>query len=146
MIMAQTGPHGDNPHSHSKLDDLRDEFDTGTFARGQAYAREGKVRHVTRTAKGCEGEVAGNGNNVYRQSVRLERHGDALDIAGSCSCPMDYNCKHVVAVLLAAMNQRGTALAATPSRNAMHGSPMRWLDQPTSRRKSTPPWGALAGS
>jgi hypothetical protein len=87
------------------------------------------VRHVTRTAKGCEGEVAGNGNNVYRQSVRLERHGDALDIAGSCSCPMDYNCKHVVAVLLAAMDQCGTALAATPSGNAMHGSPMRWLDQ-----------------
>jgi uncharacterized Zn finger protein len=67
------------------LDDLRDAFDTGTFARGQAYAREGKVRHVTQTAKSCEGEVAGNGNNVYRQSARLQRQKKARH-ACRCSC------------------------------------------------------------
>ena len=137
MIMAQTDGLGDNPplYHHWRtdmdytLDDLRYEFDTGTFTRGLAYAREGKVRSVAWTAKGCEGEVAGSGNSLYYQSVRLKWQGDALDIAGSCSCPMDYNCKHVVAVLIAAMKQRGKALPVAPSRKTVHSAPLRWLDQ-----------------
>lgn len=75
------------------LGDIRNEFDSGTFARGQAYAREGRVGQFAWTKKGCEGEVAGSGRSVYHQSVRLTRDGAHLDIAGSCSCPMDYNCK-----------------------------------------------------
>ena len=106
------------------LGDIRNEFDSGTFARGQAYAREGRVRKFAWTKKGCEGEVAGSGRSVYRQSVRLTRDGAHLDIAGSCSCPMDYNCKHVVAVLIEAL-----ARSPVPDSGTLGPTTLRWIEQ-----------------
>jgi hypothetical protein len=140
MIMAQTGglgdtacqrSIGDNPALLSPparttmqytLDELRRQFDTGTFSRGQAYAREGMVRKFAWTRKGCDGEVLGSGRNVYHQSVRLTRKASDLDIAGSCSCPMDYNCKHVVALLVDALT-RSPDLPASDSTGAAAPTP-----------------------
>jgi hypothetical protein len=99
------------------VDDIRRQFDSGTLARGQAYAREGKVRKFAWTKNGCNGEVSGSGRSIYHQSVQITRKGSYLDIAGSCSCPMDYNCKHVVAVLVEAL-RRSSALLAPDSASA----------------------------
>jgi hypothetical protein len=116
------------------LDDIRSEFDSGTFARGQAYARDGMVRKFAWTNKGCEGEVAGSGSSVYRQSVRLTSGKGHVDIAGSCSCPMDYNCKHVVALLVEAIKKQEEAFpspvaAAGLRRGEVGNVTVRWLDK-----------------
>jgi len=91
------------------FENLARQFDRATFSRGMAYSRQGNVISVRREGDRIEGRVAGSGRNVYRQTIHLEagRHGIAVD--GTCSCPMDYNCKHVVAVLLAALEQPGGA-------------------------------------
>jgi hypothetical protein len=112
------------------VQDIRDQFDSGTFARGQAYAREGKVRKFGWTKNGCDGEVAGSGRSIYHQSVRVTRKGPRLTIAGSCSCPMDYNCKHVVAVMVEALKRSPELVAPGHSSAAAPASPAAaWLTQ-----------------
>jgi len=109
------------------VEDIRRRFDSGTFARGQAYAREGKVRKIGLTKTGCDGEVSGSGRSIYHQSVRVTRKGSTLSIAGSCSCPMDRNCKHVVAVLLEAL-RRSPELVAPGQSSAVAPVPRAAAD------------------
>ena len=100
---------------HFTAADLSRQFDSSTLARGRAYASEGRVLAVRRDGDGrIEGTVRGSGGKVYRQSIRLGTSSRNLLCDGVCSCPMDYNCKHVVAVLLASLEQApGTALTPT---------------------------------
>jgi superfamily II DNA or RNA helicase len=94
-------------------DDIKRHFDSGTYGRGQAYARNGKVRtlalsdHATR----IDSKVDGSEGHVYKQSIGVRHHASGIRFEGDCSCPMQYNCKHVVAVLLRCLEQA----AATPA-------------------------------
>ena len=86
------------------IDCVRQQFDPATFARGEAYARTGKVIRVKRTADRIDAEVGGSGGNVYVQTIHVAAGSRGVDtVDGYCSCPMDYNCKHVVAALLASI-------------------------------------------
>jgi len=115
------------------VDELRKAFDSGTFARGQAYAREGHVRKFAWADDVCEGAVAGSGRSPYRQKVRVIRKGAHLSISGACSCPMEHNCKHVVALLVESLRQTPEVLAPeTMSLPAISGGTLdsetiRWL-------------------
>jgi hypothetical protein len=115
------------------VDELRKAFDSGTFARGQAYAREGHVRKFAWTKDVCEGAVAGSGRSPYRQKVRMVRKGAHLSISGSCSCPMEHNCKHVVALLVESLRQTPEVLAPEPasvpvvSGDTLGSDTVRWL-------------------
>src|SRR5471030_502576 len=80
-------------------DDVAAGFDAGTLQRGRDYARRGKVLSVTRSGDDIKGEVSGSGGQRYRQDVRIKSGPRGMRFDGDCSCPMDYNCKHVVAVL-----------------------------------------------
>ena len=75
------------------------------FSRGAAYFRQGKVVDVE--VEGDDfvtGEVSGSGRRVYQQDIGLvwSRNGSLMEIEGSCTCPVGWNCKHVAAVMLAA--------------------------------------------
>jgi superfamily II DNA or RNA helicase len=76
-----------------------------TFARGRAYARDGAVRSSRWTLGGSclVGEVQGNDTQPYAVEVLVSTSatGRIADIDGTCTCPMHFNCKHVVALLLA---------------------------------------------
>lgn len=78
-----------------------------TYAdRGQVYARQGRVTEFS-GAEGRRlllGEVRGSGRSVYSQTISLDWSADGrlAGIDGECSCPVDYNCKHVAAVLFVA--------------------------------------------
>ncbi|WP_183742437.1 MULTISPECIES: DEAD/DEAH box helicase [unclassified Janthinobacterium] len=80
-------------------DDVAAGFDAGTLQRGRDYARRGKVRSVTRSGDEIRGEVGGSDGQRYRQEVRIKPGPRGVRFDGDCSCPMDYNCKHVVALL-----------------------------------------------
>ena len=46
-------------------------------------------------------EVTGSNRNIYSQNIEItKRKGELLKINGSCSCPVGFNCKHIVAVCL----------------------------------------------
>ena len=76
-----------------------------TFARGRAYARQGAVLRSRWLEDGLYlvGEVQGSDVEPYTVAVIVTRSdtGRLADIDGACSCPIEHNCKHVVALLLA---------------------------------------------
>ncbi len=75
-------------------------FDAVTLSRGHDYARRGKVLAVTADGDEIKGKVSGSGRQSYRQTVRVKPGPRGVRFDGACSCPMDYNCKHVAALLL----------------------------------------------
>jgi len=44
--------------------------------------------------------VSNGQGKVYRQSIDLKDSRRKANVAGICSCPVGFNCKHVAAVLL----------------------------------------------
>ncbi len=83
-----------------------------TFARGRAYARNGAVRSSRWTLDGTclVGEVQGSDIEPYAVEVFVTTSatGRITDIDGACTCPVDYNCKHAVALLLADGSREST--------------------------------------
>lgn len=79
-----------------------------TYARGYAYAQEGRVQEVSMLDGVLTAQVAGTEN--YR--VRLFRQGDKLDF--DCTCPVGNElrfCKHCVAAGLAWLMAQGSPVA-----------------------------------
>lgn len=72
------------------------------YDRGVAYARDGAVRRVVWDAprRTISGLVAGSGRELYRTSISLVTEGAVRVAASRCSCPMQSECKHVIATLL----------------------------------------------
>ncbi|BAI76700.1 SNF2 family DNA/RNA helicase (plasmid) [Azospirillum sp. B510] len=87
--------------------DLRRLVDPGTFERGRAYWLEGRVKQVE--ARHRHGDswtviasVRGSGRALYKQDISVELvKGMPRMLDGMCDCPVGYNCKHVVAAMLA---------------------------------------------
>jgi superfamily II DNA or RNA helicase len=109
------------------LEDVSYQFDAATFARGADYLRRGKVTSVRRDGNTIHAEVTGSGRNVYRQTIYLEPERLGIEIEGECSCPMEYNCKHVVAALLACLESTPAGPGAPGLTLSM--SAERWLQQ-----------------
>jgi superfamily II DNA or RNA helicase len=95
---------------------LRRFVGSATFTRGQAYARQGAVRRVQWTKDGTcvSGEVQGGDLSPYGVSVivRRARSHRIVGIDAICTCPVEINCKHAVALLLA--DGDGSAAATGP--------------------------------
>jgi len=103
------------------LADVQRIFSAGEIAKGQAYFRDGLVLAVEIGADGTvlRGQVQGTLRRPYTATVHIQpqggygrsRYGTGTLLAGSCSCPVGYNCKHTVALLLAALTQYQAAPA-----------------------------------
>ncbi|NHZ90935.1 helicase [Massilia sp. CCM 8733] len=106
-------------------DDIHENIDEATYARGSDYFRRGKVHFCSVEGDDIVGTVRGSGRSFYRQMIAVSEDGGVM-IDGSCSCPMEYNCKHVVAVLLTYL-QRPEAQA--PSAPALPYASTAWLDR-----------------
>ncbi len=91
--------------SPADSDQLASIVDEATFSRGADYAAQGRVIKRTISANGNHliGEVAGGARKPYVVTVNLKRGagGELVDVASRCSCPQAFDCKHVVALLLA---------------------------------------------
>ena len=119
---------------HFDLNDVLRNFDGGTYARGQGYARNGKVRTLVRSdhAARIDSKVSGSGGHLYRQSIDVRTDRKGVRFEGECSCPVGYNCKHVVAVLLRCLEQAPAASAAASTGGAESALPhamSAWLAQ-----------------
>ncbi|ALU39056.1 hypothetical protein AS188_04040 [Kocuria flava] len=96
---------------------VRAALGTETYARGAAYARAGRVHVLTSDPEHriLFAAVAGSAREPYQTFVQVgDAHG-ALHSSGRCTCPVAVNCKHVAAVLVAALHDLGTAAPATPA-------------------------------
>jgi superfamily II DNA or RNA helicase len=84
-----------------------------TFLRGYDYAQQGHVARIQRLdgAHRLLGQVRGSSHQSYTTLVTMTvdpKNGLVTDFSGRCNCPVSINCKHAVALVLAA--------AATPDR------------------------------
>jgi superfamily II DNA or RNA helicase len=89
------------------LASLREAVDASTYARGAEYARQRNVLYAAWDPDGDElrGVVRGHENKVYNAAAffSLTRRLPAEFELGECSCPVEFNCKHVVALVLSAL-------------------------------------------
>ena len=137
--------------AHDLLDQraLKDLVSPATLARGVLYAVSGAVLEQTWDASGNEvaGTVQGSSSRPYQVRVTLARDRNAKisDLTGQCSCPVGYNCKHAVALLLAS----GAGRAAPAGRKA-RPDPARRQARPRPQPAQPAAWeralGGLVGT
>lgn len=105
------------------VEQVRRRSDAGGFERGVSYFRQGAVRTVTwdpRTSS-IQSVVDGSRSAAYRCLVHLDpRRPERPIVSTSCTCPVNADCKHVVATLLAS-NQ-----LARQAPTASSGAPATW--------------------
>jgi superfamily II DNA or RNA helicase len=75
------------------------------FARGRDYFERGRVISVEINEETPEwvrldARVRGSGGRIYEQTIEIEWLKDFVQVSGTCSCPMDFDCKHVAAACL----------------------------------------------
>lgn len=89
-----------------KRDDIKKEVDSGSYSRGLGYFQQGKVKNLRVEPVDDDlvilyATVKGSGSANYTQEINIGKiFDDGVDIDGYCSCPVGYNCKHVVAACL----------------------------------------------
>ncbi|MDX8383648.1 MAG: SWIM zinc finger family protein, partial [Ghiorsea sp.] len=85
--------------------DLQDEVSIGYYQRGQTYFNQGKVIALkalvfSHDSVEFEAEVKGRDSLPYTQKISVTEQSDEILVDGFCSCPVVFNCKHVVAACL----------------------------------------------
>src|ERR1700749_3468779 len=121
VVAAIVGAMGHAPTLDFDLSTLRRAIGGGSYVRGAEYAQQRAVLRVAWDPDGAalRGMVQGQGANVYHASayLTLAEGQPARFDTGEASCPVAYNCKHVVALVMSAL-ATGTIEpepAATPS-------------------------------
>ncbi len=97
-----------------------------TYARGVEYAQQRAVLHMEwdGAASVLEAVVRGSGGTHYETAVYFQSQAGA-ELAfgfGECTCPVGVNCKHVVAVAVAATARRGPLRRPAAGNRRRHGS------------------------
>ena len=80
--------------------DIRRAVAPNAFQAGLQYQMDRRVRNLRVAADGAtiDAQVLGSGRSPYYQTVQLIRaFNGKLAVAGSCTCPVGFNCKHVAA-------------------------------------------------
>ena len=86
---------------------IYDFFSRSAVEKGHAYQAQGRVSalEISEDLTHIRAKVRGSAASGYRVDIQLEFGRDRLaELDGECSCPMTFNCKHVVATLLEALN------------------------------------------
>ncbi|WP_231373870.1 DEAD/DEAH box helicase [Thioalkalivibrio sp. ALE11] len=98
--------------------ELASQFDSGSFRRGVEYFESGRVQLRSVEETGSDevhlyGRCRGSGRRMYDQHVMVF-FDEGPRVVGHCDCPVGFNCKHVVAAVLAwrAQEERWSAGAA----------------------------------
>lgn len=125
------------------LDSTFDVLATETWRRGVAYAREGRVLSCVWDPQQQRlfGAVDGSRNGAYSTTVQLSPLDTELWSVegGRCSCPMQSNCKHVAAIVIAATGAPTTRGRRTPPTPSWRRSLDALLPPPTANdRMGTP--------
>ena len=84
---------------------LREYCGIASFERGLEYFRKKRVIAVSGRSEGdkivIESKVKGNYRSSYAQKIYIDNN----TVSGDCTCPVGYNCKHVVAAVLEFINR-----------------------------------------
>ncbi|MET3719161.1 MULTISPECIES: SWIM zinc finger family protein [unclassified Arthrobacter] len=116
-----------------------------SLSRGRTYSRKGAVSSVEWNPKKLElkGMVQGNRSAPYRTRAAFKNGVGGLRLEwGFCSCPMQFNCKHVAALLLEISSgpvMEQLALLEIPPAPKLSPPEARKTVQKPPAQKKTPP-------
>uniref|UniRef100_E6Q6S3 Putative Superfamily II DNA/RNA helicase, SNF2 family n=1 Tax=mine drainage metagenome TaxID=410659 RepID=E6Q6S3_9ZZZZ len=97
--------------------EIADAFDDLTYERGARYFQTGRVLRLTIEGEShATGLVEGSRGKAYTVHIELGAVGGRSNLTGTCSCPVGWNCKHVVALALAIRR------SASAGRNRVHST------------------------
>ncbi|VBA50679.1 DEAD/DEAH box helicase [Mycobacterium pseudokansasii] len=128
------------------LDDAASHLGADTYRRGLDYAREGRVVRCSWNPgdDSLTGSVRGNRGRTYTTTAQLSMDdADSWNLEiGLCTCPVQVDCKHVAAVLIAASGTTKTRSQRPSAAQPVLPAPAAWrtsLDSlfPTSSPAST---------
>ncbi|HWG13074.1 MAG TPA: DEAD/DEAH box helicase [Streptosporangiaceae bacterium] len=118
VLAAIVGAMGQGTTLDFDLATLRRAIGGGSYVRGTEYARQRAVLHVAWDPgdSALRGTVQGQGGHVYRTAafLTLPAGQPAKFDMGECSCPVAFNCKHVVALVMTAVGS-GTIEPGRPA-------------------------------
>jgi len=113
--------------------DLDEQLETRFLERGVDYFNRGMVMEMNILPNGqtITGKVRGSGRRAYDVRIKLAENPDGLAIDGECSCPVGYDCKHVAALLLAALGENETNKVAEDAEYSPTATltAQRWLEE-----------------
>lgn len=96
----------------------------GAYTRGQGYMRAGKVQRYSYEAatRTLTGTIDGSKAQAYTARITFpEQHAPgSLAFSSSCTCPVGYDCKHAVALMLTAIDR------STKAKKALTASSSTW--------------------
>jgi len=95
-----------------KLKYIYDFVSRSAVEKGHAYQAQGRVSglEISEDLTHIRAKVRGGASSDYRVDIQLEFGRDRLSsLDGDCSCPMRFNCKHVVATLIEAVRGKPPA-------------------------------------
>lgn len=88
----------------------------GAYTRGQKYMREAKVARYSydESTRTLSGTVEGSTARPYQSQVIFPRvkAAGSLAFSSNCTCPVGYDCKHAVALMLTAIDRSAKAKKA----------------------------------
>lgn len=96
-----------NAFTYDDLADLEESVGPATFARGMMHAKLHEVRQMRWYPKdeALDGIIEGSVGDYYEATALFDmEHGGGF-VEGNCTCPVEFDCKHVVALVIAAMPQ-----------------------------------------
>jgi superfamily II DNA or RNA helicase len=103
-----------------------------TYWKGRAYFEQNRVIELSCAVNpddySVTSTVRGSGNSTYQQQITLSRYRQKPRIKGACSCPVGFNCKHVVAVCLQLIAQKDNIIEFTPQNQTRQPDCLKWLE------------------
>jgi len=100
--------------------EIRQMFHPSAFLAGRTYEQRGRVQNLLIEERGAliTATTQGSLADPYLQRLTVEKTSTGRRIRGWCSCPVQRNCKHLAAVLIAAQRREHTLVRARPLQSA----------------------------
>lgn len=101
-------------------DSIQLNCDRGAAQRGKKYQLQGRVFDLQWRPgfRMLHARVRGSGSNIYRQHIDMTNYDGFGDIDGDCSCPVNFNCKHVAAILYECLERQDASISGTEEAGA----------------------------
>lgn len=104
-------------------------FSANYIAQGRHYSKAGYVQDfkISEDGRVLSAAVSNRKGRVYRVDIKIKAGQYSVTIDGWCSCAINYNCKHVAATLLQALQQIQLQRSLTKSPVLAHQQLSQWL-------------------
>lgn len=122
---------------YSESDILR-EMSPKLLDAARSYVNQGRVAAFTQDGDFIFARVVGQARRPYEQTIGLPDARRGVGIAGECTCPVGFNCKHVAAALLFGLRSGTVAKPPTTEERVA-----RLLAAPSHHSAPAPAAGAL---